>query len=170
MKYTQTSNQMWWLIYEWAKPVPKQDAGYILQVPSFEEVKRVERNVLKLEKTLVKTICRKTFYKKLNSEAVQHFPLQIKENESQGSKVQTQTTRELKIAQRNVLKLRNTVVQNATKNQTHRYYKTLHFKQPKMKAKVPKFRSNQNRFWKLLWFSWRDCWEKWCRIGVLNDG
>ena len=41
-----------------------------------------------------------------------------------------------------------------------------------MKAKVPKFRSNQNRFWKLLWFSWRDCWEKWCRIGTewwVND-
>ena len=66
----------------------------------------------------------------------------------------------------------NDLLQNATKNQTRRYYKTLHFKQPKMKAKVPKFRSNQNRFWKLLWFSWRDCWEKWCRIGTewwVND-
>ena len=37
----------------------------------------------------------------------------------------------------------NDLLQNATKNQTSRYYKTLHFKQ---KAKVPKFRSNQNRF------------------------
>ena len=40
----------------------------------------------------------------------------------------------------------NDLLQNATKNQTRRYYKTLHFKQPKMKAKVPKFRSNQHRF------------------------
>ena len=40
----------------------------------------------------------------------------------------------------------NDLLQNATKNQTRRYYKTLHFKKPKMKAKVPKFRSTQNRF------------------------